>query len=96
MAKINYMVGEVSVALSFQHKAVLVYERVLGVDHPETLTSYINLAIYCHNTNQTAVALRLMYRARYLLTVSLGRGRGEGGRERGRECFWREGGRESE
>ena len=76
VAKINYMVGEVGVALSFQHKAVLVYERVLGVDHPETLTSYINLAIYCHNTDQTSVALRLMYRARYLLIV-----RREGGRE---------------
>ena len=60
------------VALSFQHKAVLVYERVLGVDHPETLSSYINLAIYCHNTSQTSVALRLMYRARYLLTVMCG------------------------
>jgi protein TIF31 len=72
VAKINYMVGEVGVALSFQHKAVLVYERVLGVDHPETLTSYINLAIYCHNTDQTSVALRLMYRARYLLTVMCG------------------------
>ena len=72
VAKINYMVGEAVVALSFQHKAVLVYERVLGIDHPETLSSYINLAIYCHNTNQTSVALRLMYRARYLLTMTCG------------------------
>ena len=87
MAKINYMVGEAAVALSFQHKAVLVYERVLGVDHPETLTSYINLAIYCHNTNQTSVALRLMYRARYLLTVSGEGRRGRGGDESGKEYF---------
>ena len=72
MAKIHYVVGEPLIALSYQHKAVLVYERVLGVDHHETLTSYINLAIYCHNTNQTAIALRLMYRARYLLTMMCG------------------------
>lgn len=72
VAKIHYVVGEPLVALSYQHKAVLVYERVLGVDHPETVTSYINLAIYCHNTNQTTVALRLMFRARYLLLLMCG------------------------
>ena len=49
-------------ALSHQHKATLVYERVLGVDHPETLAAYINLALYCHHTKQTAAALRLLYR----------------------------------
>ena len=66
------MVGEAVVAISYQQKAVLIYERVLGVDHTDTVASYINLAIYCHNSGQTSVALRLMYRARYLLTLACG------------------------
>ena len=62
LARLNYILNNPVNALAYQHKATLVFERVLGVDHPETLSAYVNLALYCHNTNQTATALRLLYR----------------------------------
>ena len=41
-----------------------------------TLTSVIslqvNLALYCHHCEQTTVALRLMYRVRYLISLMFG------------------------
>ncbi len=77
IARIHYITGETVVALSYQHKAALIFERVLGVDHPDTITSYINLALYCHATNQTSAAMRLMYRARYLLLLLYGEGHPE-------------------
>ncbi len=77
IARIHYITGETVVALSYQHKAVLLFERVLGVDHADTITSYINLALYCHATNQMSAAVRLMYRARYLLLLVFGEGHPE-------------------
>lgn len=62
MARVNHLMNNSVHALTYQHKATLVFERVLGVDHPETLSAYVNLALYCHNTNQSATALRLLYR----------------------------------
>eukprot|EP00731_Ephydatia_muelleri_P023618 Em0015g1201a len=50
----------------------LIMERVMGVDHSSTVAAYINLALYCHDAKQTGVALRLLYRARYLLVLILG------------------------
>ena len=79
--------------MCFQHKAVMIFERVLGVDHPDTLAAYVsdglhcsfsnvlilqllslqvNLALYCHHCEQTTVALRLMYRVRYLISLMFG------------------------
>ena len=57
-------------ALNFQQRAVYIYERVLGVDHRLTVTGYIQLAIYCQDADQVRVALRVMYRARYLLRLN--------------------------
>lgn len=62
MARIEYMLGEPVNALSNQHKATLILERVMGVDHPDTIAAYINLALYCHASGQSAAALRLLYR----------------------------------
>lgn len=62
MARIKYMLGDSLSALNNQHKATLILERVLGTDHPGTVCAYINLALYCHACNQSASALRLLYR----------------------------------
>ena len=32
----------------------------------------VNLALYCHHCEQTTVALRLMYRVRYLISLMFG------------------------
>ena len=28
--------------MCFQHKAVMIFERVFGVDHPDTLAAYVS------------------------------------------------------
>lgn len=41
LARINYVLGEHSEAVSFQQKAVLMSEKVNGIDHPLTITEYV-------------------------------------------------------
>ena len=36
------------------------------------LSLQVNLALYCHHREQTTVALRLMYRVRYLILLMFG------------------------
>jgi len=58
--------GDYPEAMSHQQRAVLMSERVLGIDHPNTITEYAHLALYCFANNQVSSALKLMYRTRYL------------------------------
>merc|ERR1719266_709303 len=53
-------------------KAVLMSERVNGIDHPYTITEYTHLALYCFANGQITTALKLLYRARYLALVVIG------------------------
>ncbi len=39
-------------ALSCQQKAVLMSERVNGLEHPYTITEYTHLALYCFANTQ--------------------------------------------
>lgn len=72
LARLNYIMGEHGEALSFQQKAVLMSERVNGIDHPYTITEYIHLALYCFANSQISTALKLLYRARYLCLLVFG------------------------
>jgi protein TIF31 len=72
LARLNYIMGEFGEAMSYQQRAVLMSERVLGIDHPNTITEYAHLALYCFANSQVTSALRLMYRARYLAIVCHG------------------------
>ncbi|KAJ8312586.1 hypothetical protein KUTeg_009959 [Tegillarca granosa] len=72
LARLNYIMGEYGEALSYQQRAVLMSERVLGVDHPNTITEYAHLALYCFANNQVSSSLRLMYRTRYLALLCHG------------------------
>ena len=66
LARLNYIMGEHGEAMAFQQKAVLMSERVNGIDHPYTITEYTHLALYCFANGQITTALKLLYRARYL------------------------------
>jgi protein TIF31 len=44
-------------ALELAHKAVIVSERTLGVDHSDTVLAYLNLALFEHATGNTKAAL---------------------------------------
>ena len=72
LARLNYIMGEYGEAMSFQQRAVLMSERVLGVDHPNTISEYAHLALYCFANHQVSISLRLMYRTRYLALLCHG------------------------
>uniref|UniRef100_A0A8C8XCV0 Clustered mitochondria protein homolog n=1 Tax=Panthera leo TaxID=9689 RepID=A0A8C8XCV0_PANLE len=59
-------------ALSNQQKAVLMSERVMGIEHPNTIQEYMHLALYCFASSQLSTALSLLYRARYLTLLVFG------------------------
>lgn len=42
LARLNYIMGDHSEAISFQQKAVLMSEKVNGIDHPYTITEYVS------------------------------------------------------
>ncbi|CAG9863368.1 unnamed protein product [Phyllotreta striolata] len=72
IARLNYIMGEHGEAMAFQQKAVLMSERVNGIDHPYTITEYAHLALYCFANSQVSTALKLLYRARYLAIIVCG------------------------
>lgn len=43
IARLNYIMGEHAEAMAYQQKAVLMSERVNGIDHPYTITEYVSM-----------------------------------------------------
>lgn len=43
-----------------------------GIDHGSTMFAYINLAVYCFANSQILSSLRLLYRAKYLMSMIYG------------------------
>ncbi|XP_031429057.1 clustered mitochondria protein homolog isoform X2 [Clupea harengus] len=72
LARLNYIMGDHPEALNNQQKAVLMSERVLGIEHPNTIQEYMHLALYCFANGQLSTALKLLYRARYLMLMVCG------------------------
>ena len=48
LARLNYIMGDYGEAMSYEQRAVLMSERVLGIDHPNTITEYVSIACYTH------------------------------------------------
>ena len=46
IARIHYLADDAGQAVAYQKKAAIVAERVYGIDHPETLVSYVSSNIY--------------------------------------------------
>lgn len=44
LARLNYIMGDHVEAMAFQQKAVLMSEKVNGVDHPYTITEYVSFS----------------------------------------------------
>uniref|UniRef100_A0A182FUP9 Clustered mitochondria protein homolog n=1 Tax=Anopheles albimanus TaxID=7167 RepID=A0A182FUP9_ANOAL len=72
LARLSYIMGDPQEALGIQQRAVLMSERVNGIDHPYTISEYAHLALYCFANSQISTALKLLYRARYLATIVCG------------------------
>ena len=60
-------------ALRFQRQAVTVSERTLGLDHPDTMVQYINLAVLERSAGHTDEALRYQERVMELWQLLYGR-----------------------
>ncbi|KAK4756668.1 hypothetical protein SAY87_006795 [Trapa incisa] len=72
LAMVLYHAGDMAGAISQQHKELIINERCLALDHPDTAHSYGNMALFYHGLNQTELALRHMSRALFLLSLSSG------------------------
>ncbi|CAF0764388.1 unnamed protein product [Brachionus calyciflorus] len=72
LSRLNYILGDYQEALSTQHKAVLMCERLYGVDSAQAITEYSHLALYAFANGQINNAIKLLYRARYLLLINYG------------------------
>ncbi|PIK50907.1 putative clustered mitochondria protein-like, partial [Apostichopus japonicus] len=72
LARLHYLMGENAEAIDMQQKAVMMSERCNGIDHPNTITEYMHLALYCFAAGQAVSSLKLMYRARYLALIIFG------------------------
>ncbi|KAK1401253.1 clustered mitochondria protein-like [Heracleum sosnowskyi] len=72
LAMVLYHAGDMAGAIMQQHRELIINERCLGLDHPDTAHSYGNMALFYHGLNQTELALRHMSRALLLLGLSSG------------------------
>ncbi|KAK9741090.1 hypothetical protein RND81_03G080800 [Saponaria officinalis] len=72
LAMVLYHAGDMAGAIMQQHKELIINERCLGLDHPDTAHSYGNMALFYHGLNQTELALHHMSRALLLLSLSCG------------------------
>ena len=72
LANLYLVTKDVLNSLNFQQKGTFILERNLGIDDPRTLTALIGLATSCCNAGLPQLALRILFRARYLLLVLFG------------------------
>ncbi|GFY81519.1 tetratricopeptide repeat (TPR)-like superfamily protein [Actinidia rufa] len=62
----------VFLATIYQQKALDINERELGLDHPDTMKSYGDLAVFYYRLQHTELALKYVKRALYLLHLTCG------------------------
>lgn len=67
LAKMAHVQGHPAEARSVQMRVVVISERVLGFDHPNTIQQYALLAVYVFAGGDTSLALRCLYRAKLLM-----------------------------
>ncbi|XP_027357190.1 clustered mitochondria protein-like [Abrus precatorius] len=72
LAMVLYHAGDMAGAITQQQKELIINERSLGLDHPDTAHSYCNMALFYHGLNQTELSLHFMSRALLLLNLSSG------------------------
>ncbi|VDL68812.1 unnamed protein product [Nippostrongylus brasiliensis] len=72
LARLSYILGDPTEAVAQQYRAALMSERCNGIDHAYTIIEYINLAHFAFSNLYIPAALRLLYRARYLLLIAHG------------------------
>lgn len=66
LAMVRYSAQDLPMAIAHQTRAVVINERVLGLDHHDTAHAYGNLALFCQQAGKSREALGFMARALYL------------------------------
>uniref|UniRef100_A0A3B3H675 Clustered mitochondria (cluA/CLU1) homolog b n=1 Tax=Oryzias latipes TaxID=8090 RepID=A0A3B3H675_ORYLA len=72
LGRLSYVCHDVGDAVRQQEKAVMISERIRGIDHPQTIEDYMYLALYCFAGGQQSTSSQLLYRARYLTLLVSG------------------------
>ena len=72
IAMLFFQYDEKRPAIELAHKAVIIYERTLGIDASETIHAYLNLALFEHGDRNTAVALTYVRHALELWKIVYG------------------------
>ncbi|KAM9329599.1 clustered mitochondria protein homolog [Gastrophryne carolinensis] len=72
LARVKFTIGDIAEALDNQQKAVIMTERTLGYDSPNAIQDYVLLSHYSFASGQLPVALKLLYRARYIMLLIAG------------------------
>lgn len=67
LARVAFLKGKAAEARSVQLKAVVISERVLGFDNPNTIQQYALLAVYMYAGGETVLAQKCLLRARLLM-----------------------------
>ena len=57
LSTIFYGLGDKAIAVELARKAVIVFERTVGLDSNETILAYLNLGLFEHANNNTRLAL---------------------------------------
>ncbi|XP_069615033.1 clustered mitochondria protein homolog [Ranitomeya imitator] len=72
LARVKFILGDITEALDNQQKAVIMAERTLGYDSSIAVQDYVLFSHYCFASGQLPLALKLLYRARYLMLIIAG------------------------
>ncbi|KVH93684.1 Tetratricopeptide-like helical [Cynara cardunculus var. scolymus] len=72
LRKFSILRGLCHKATIYQQKALDINERELGLDHPDTMKSYGDLAVFYYRLQHTELALKYVNRALYLLHLTCG------------------------
>ena len=72
IASIQFKFGDFLQAIELQTKAIVLQERLLGVDHPQVGHSYSTLSMYYHNVGYFTKGFEYLHRALDILKNSIG------------------------
>ena len=72
ISQIYFSQNQMQKAIKFQHSAICIYEKVLGLDHPMVGNNYINLACYYQTAGKFRRCLRLYTHALQIFMANFG------------------------
>lgn len=72
IAAIQFKFGDFLQAIELQTRAIVLLERILGLDHPEVASQYSTLAMYYHSCGYFQMSFNYMYRSLSILQLISG------------------------